>query len=50
MSYITGPRIGFIATDAMTNPSTANNENVIHLLDIPNVAYLNPPAVKPPAD
>ena len=47
MSYLTRPRIGFIAGDAMTNPSTANNENVIHLLDIAGVQYLNPPQLKP---
>lgn len=43
MSYLDRPRIGFLGTDAMTNPSTANNENVIHLLDYDNVELLNPP-------
>jgi hypothetical protein len=46
MSYIARPRIGFLASDAMTNPSTANNENMIHLLDADNVEYLNPPVVE----
>ena len=45
MSYLSRPRIGFFAKDAMTNPSTANNENVIHFLDYQNVTLLNPPAV-----
>jgi hypothetical protein len=45
VSYLSRPRIGFIAIDAMTNPSTANNENVIHLLDYDNVALLNPPVI-----
>jgi hypothetical protein len=45
MSYLSRPRIGFIAKDAMTNPSTANNENVIHLLDYANATLLNPPVV-----
>src|SRR5207253_8672027 len=35
----------FIAQTAMTNPSTANNENAIHLLDPNNVKVLNPPVV-----
>jgi hypothetical protein len=43
MSYLARPRIGFFSSDAMTNPSTANNENVIHLLDYDNVKVLNPP-------
>ncbi len=43
MSYLDRPRIGFLGTDAMTNPSTGNNENVIHLLDYDNVELLNPP-------
>jgi hypothetical protein len=46
MSYLSRPRIGFLATDAMTNPSTANNENVIHLLDYDKVELLNPPALE----
>lgn len=46
MSYLSRPRLGFFADDAMTNPSTANNENVIHLLDYDNVELLNPPVVK----
>jgi hypothetical protein len=45
MSYLSRPRIGFLATDALTNPSTANNENVIHLLDYENATLLNPPLV-----
>lgn len=48
MSYLSRPRIGFLATDALTNPSTANNENVIHFLDYENVALLNPPHVHNP--
>lgn len=43
MSYLDRPRIGFFGTDAMTNPSTGNNENVVHLLDYANVELLNPP-------
>ena len=46
MSYLSRPRVNFFSTDAMTNPSTANNENVIHLLDYDNVELLNPPVVK----
>jgi hypothetical protein len=46
MSYLAKPRIGFFASDAMTNPSTANNENVLHLLDYDNVKLINPPAVE----
>ena len=46
MSYIARPRIGFLASDAMTSPSTANNENMIHLLDLENVEVLNPPVVE----
>ncbi|MDQ3741585.1 MAG: hypothetical protein M3320_02015, partial [Actinomycetota bacterium] len=46
MSYIARPRIGFHGTDMMTNPSTGNNENVIHLLDPNNVELLNPPAME----
>lgn len=46
MSYLSRPRLGFFAKDAMTNPSTANNENVIHLLDYDHVRLLNPPAVE----
>ena len=50
MSYLARPRIGFISSDAMTNPSTANNENVIHLLDYDKVEVLNPPqVVNPPS-
>jgi hypothetical protein len=48
MSYLSRPRIGFFAQDAMTNPSTANNENVIHLLDYNNVKLVNPPELKEP--
>ena len=33
MSYLARPRLAFSGTDAMTNPSTANNENVVHLVD-----------------
>ena len=43
MSYLDRPRIGFFGTDASTNPSTGNNENVVHLLDYANVELLNPP-------
>lgn len=43
MSYLDKPRIGFHGDDAWTNPSTANNENVIHLLDYDHVKLLNPP-------
>lgn len=46
MSYLARPRVAFWGVDAMTNPSTANNENVIHLLDYNNVRLLNPPQVK----
>lgn len=46
MSYLDKPRIGFFGEHAMTNPSTANNENVIHLLDYDNVELLNPPALE----
>lgn len=46
MSYLSRPRLGFFADDAMTNPSTANNENVIHLLDYDNVKLCNPPVVE----
>ncbi|HWC27378.1 MAG TPA: hypothetical protein VG474_12400 [Solirubrobacteraceae bacterium] len=46
MSYLSRPRIGFLATDATTNPSTANNENVIHFLDYERAVLLNPPAVE----
>jgi hypothetical protein len=46
MSYIARPRIGFFASNAMTSPSTANNENMIHILDPDNVEYLNPPVVE----
>lgn len=46
MSYLHRPRVAFWGLDAMTNPSTANNENVIHLLDYNNVRLLNPPQVK----
>jgi hypothetical protein len=45
MTYLSRPRLVFFAQDAMTNPSTANNENVIHLLDANNVEVLNPPVV-----
>lgn len=46
MSYLGKPRIGFFGSDAMTNPSTANNENVMHLLDYDNVRLINPPAAE----
>ncbi|HEX8084217.1 MAG TPA: hypothetical protein VF529_07995 [Solirubrobacteraceae bacterium] len=46
MSYLDKPRVGFSGSDAMTNPSTANNENVIHLLDYDNVELLNPPLLQ----
>ncbi|WP_329109731.1 hypothetical protein OG792_13050 [Micromonospora sp. NBC_01699] len=46
MSYLDRPRIGFFGTDAMVNPSTANNENIIHLLDYDRVQLLNPPTVE----
>ncbi len=43
MSYLDKPRIGFFGRDATTNPSTGNNENIVHLLDYDNVELLNPP-------
>ncbi|MFE9183252.1 hypothetical protein ACFYMB_07955 [Micromonospora haikouensis] len=46
MSYLARPRIGFFGTDAMVNPSTANNENIVHLLDYDRVQVLNPPVVE----
>jgi hypothetical protein len=46
MSYLDKPRIGFYGDDAWTNPSTANNENVIHLLDYDKVELLNPPELQ----
>lgn len=46
MSYLSRPRLGFLAADATTNPSTANNENVIHLLDYQRAELLNPPVVE----
>jgi hypothetical protein len=46
LSYLSRPRIGFFSTNAMTNPSTANNENVVHLLDYDSVQLLNPPVIE----
>jgi len=42
-SYLSRPRIAFFGKDAMTDPSTANNENVVHLLDYAAVELINPP-------
>jgi hypothetical protein len=50
MTYLSPPRIGFVGRDAMTNPSTANNEDEIHLLDYDNVTLVNPPKVVWPKD
>ncbi|MFZ5816265.1 MAG: hypothetical protein ACOY93_13365 [Bacillota bacterium] len=42
MSYLSLPRIGFYSEDAYTNPSTANNENTLDILDYDHVTLKYP--------
>ncbi|HWQ12916.1 MAG TPA: hypothetical protein VNL77_08950 [Roseiflexaceae bacterium] len=49
MNYLALPRVAFAGTDAMANPSTANNNNTMNLVDHAYVRLRNPKQLDPPA-
>ena len=49
MTYLSYPRIAFHSDDAISNVSTANNQNVVDILDFDNVTLKNPHNLEPEA-
>ncbi|HEV2888984.1 MAG TPA: hypothetical protein VGX28_01265 [Frankiaceae bacterium] len=47
MTYLSYPRIAFSSANAVSNVSTANNQNVVDILDFDDVTLKNPTGLSP---